>query len=447
MELWRALGVRRHETVALVGGGGKTTAMFRLGRELAAQGRRVILTTTTHLGLHQVTQAPHVTLTAPHRLEGLPTVSPLLITGPPGPPLKVTGLPPELVDRLAELSAEVVVNEADGARTLPFKAPAEHEPVIPPGTTLVVPVVGVDVIGQPLDAAHVHRPGRVTALSGASHGRPVTPEVVAAVLGHPQGGLKGVPDQARVVVLVNKVEGEARQRTARRLADLLLGCPRIEAVVAGAVQVEPPALWVRQRVAVVVLAAGESRRFGALKQLAPWGEGTLLTHAVEVALASQADRVVVVLGCQAEACRAALVHRGLVERGGARLELVVNSRWAEGQSTSVRAGLAALSARCGAAVFHLADQPAVTPAVLDALIARHAATRAPVVWPAYEGRRGNPVLFDRVTFPALRRLTGDVGGREVLRAWADQGEEVAVGEAGVLLDVDTPRDWAASRET
>jgi molybdenum cofactor cytidylyltransferase len=122
--------------------------------------------------------------------------------------------------------------------------------------------------------------------------------------------------------------------------------------------------------------------------------------------------------------------------------VVVNPDWAEGQSTSVRAGLDALPENVGAVLFHLTDLPYVTPAVLEALIERHAATLVPVVWPEYEGRRGNPVLFDRVAFPELREVRGDVGGKPVLQAYARAGtvERVAVDEPGVLLDIDSPRD-------
>jgi molybdenum cofactor cytidylyltransferase len=437
LELFRALRVQRGEVIALVGGGGKTSAMLRLGDELAGQGWRVVSTTSTHLGAEQVALVPHAIvqganlrpLTRPHTL----------LVGPINPQTnKASGLDPALIDRLPGLlGADVLINEADGARALPFKAPAEHEPVITPGTTLVVPVVGVDAIGRALDERHVHRPERVMALTGAERGQPVTPAMMAAVLTHPQGGLKGAPPQARVVVLVNKVHTDQELEAARRLADLLLETPRIEAVVIGAVRETEPVRLVRGRVAVVVLAAGESRRFGRLKQLLPWGEGgTLLTLAADVALASRARPALVVLGCRAADCRAALGQRPLT--------LVLNPNWAEGQSTSVRAGLSALPDNVSAVIFHLADLPGVTPEVLEALIERHAATLSPVVWPEYQGQRGNPVLLDRVAFSALQELTGDVGARPVIMAFARAGavERVALDEPGVLRDIDSPQDLA-----
>lgn len=445
MNLSHALRIRRKEVVALVGGGGKTSAMFRLGDELAARGWRVIMTTSTHIGADQATGAPHVIrllheLPLPAKKRILAQAadrSPVLVVGAINPQTnKAEGLASTVIDMLtAATGVDAVIVEADGARTLPFKAPADHEPVIPDSTTLVVPVVGIDVVGQPLDDVHVHRPGRVAALTGAVEGRPVALEHIAQVLTHMQGGLKGVPERSRVVPLVNKAETPAQQVTARALADLLLRAPRIEAVAIGAMQSDDPVHTVQGRVAAIVLAAGESRRFGRLKQLLPWGDDdTLLGHAVDVALASRAQPVVVVLGCRADACRQAVASRPV--------QVVLNPNWMEGQSGSLRAGLASLPSNVSAALFHLADQPQVTPAVMDALIERHANTLAPVVFPEYQGRRGNPVLFDRVTFSELERLSGDTGGRPVLMAYdrAGQVQHVTVDEPGVLLDIDVPAD-------
>jgi molybdenum cofactor cytidylyltransferase len=186
-------------------------------------------------------------------------------------------------------------------------------------------------------------------------------------------------------------------------------------------------------VAAVVLAAGGATRFGKLKQLLPWGSGTLLTQVVDTALASSARPVVVVLGAQAEACRVALGRRPV--------QVVLNPAWAQGQSTSVQAALAALPPHIHAALFLLADQPAVQRSTLEALIARYRITRAPLVWPEFQGQRGNPVLFDRRLFPELEALRGDVGGRVVLQAHVAEAERVPVSDAGILIDIDTPNDY------
>jgi molybdenum cofactor cytidylyltransferase len=444
MNLSHAFRLQSKEVVALVGGGGKTTAMFRLASELTAQGKRVVTTTTTRIFAAQIALAPqHLIHPAEQPADellsrlsrALAAQSHVLVVGVPDYQAgKAFGVDPAVAEAIAGLpEVDAVLVEADGSRMRPFKAPAEHEPVVPMCTTLLVPVVGVDALGRPLTDEHVHRAERVAALAGVAPGVAVTPEIVAAVLAHPQGGLKGLPPGARAVPLVNKVESAAEGAAARDLAGRLLAHPQIDSVVVGAAGRADPAAEVYGRVAAVVLAAGGAERFGATKQLLPWAGGTLLSHAVDVALASQAGPVVVVLGHQADVCRAALGDRPVM--------VVHNMDWEQGQSTSVKAGLAALPATIGAALFLLADQPGVTPAVVDALIERHRATLAPVVWPEYEGRRGNPVLFDRATFPDFMRLSGDVGGRPVLQAYAGRAERVSVADPGVLVDVDTPGDY------
>ena len=140
-----------------------------------------------------------------------------------------------------------LLNEADGSRMRPFKAPAAHEPVIPPETTLVLIVVGADVFGQTLDDAHVHRPELVSKLSGAAIGAPISPDVVARVLAHEDGGRKGAPPHARVIAMINKVESLADPAPARETAERLLREPAIESVVLANARGADPVLEVYAR--------------------------------------------------------------------------------------------------------------------------------------------------------------------------------------------------------
>jgi molybdenum cofactor cytidylyltransferase len=247
-----ALGMKRDEVVALVGGGGKSTAMFRLAREMVERGGHAITTTTTKIFAAQIALSPaHVLAAAvsPARLAAaLAAHRQVLVVGGTDPTTgKADGVPLDLFRRLRAWCPEAcLLNEADGSRMRPFKAPAGHEPVIPPETTLVVPVVGADVLGAPLDADHVHRPELVAALSGAAPGAPITPEVVARVVAHPAGGRKGA-GQARIVVLINKVETLSDRRPARETAERLLGEPAIESVVLAALRASDPVLEVYTR--------------------------------------------------------------------------------------------------------------------------------------------------------------------------------------------------------
>ncbi|MGQ9667872.1 MAG: HAD-IIA family hydrolase, partial [Anaerolineae bacterium] len=144
--------------------------------------------------------------------------------------------------------------------------------------------------------------------------------------------------------------------------------------------------------------------------------------------------VVVVLGAFASEMRAALAGREVL--------LVKNERWPEGMSTSVKAGLEALCPEAAAALFVLGDQPGLRTSHINALLEAFAGTPADIVYPTFGGQRGNPVLFARRTFPALQELAGDQGGRVLITSGRFHALAVEMGNAGVLMDIDTPEDWA-----
>lgn len=203
--------------------------------------------------------------------------------------------------------------------------------------------------------------------------------------------------------------------------------PQTGGSVSGSETPSPP-------VAAVILAAGGSTRMGELKQLLPIGGQPMVRRTAAAVCAAGLAQVVVVVGAQAEAVEAAL--------DGLPLDLVRNPAWAEGMSTSLRAGLAALRPEIQAALVVLADQPYLTPAVLTALVERYRAGGAPIVAPVYRGRRGNPVLWDRALFAELAAAEGDRGGRLLLLHYEAQLDLLELDDPAVLLDVDTRRDYA-----
>jgi len=253
LKLADALDVTGDDIVAVVGGGGKTTAMFRLACEMVEKGERAITTTTTRIFAAQIALAPaHVPAANATResvLAALAAHRQVLVIGATNPGTgKADGISLDLFRRLRTWCPGVcILNEADGSRMRPFKAPAEHEPVIPVETTLVVAVVGADVFGKTLDADHVHRPELVGSLSGASLGTRITPEIVARVLAHPEGGRKGVPVGARLVVLINKVESLPDRARARETAERLLRKPAIQSVLLTTLREEEPVLELCKR--------------------------------------------------------------------------------------------------------------------------------------------------------------------------------------------------------
>ena len=145
--------------------------------------------------------------------------------------------------RIAVLpEVDYLLIEADGSRERPFKAPAAHESVIPDWSTLVIPVVGLDALGQPLGVGCVHRPEIVAQLAGCLLGTPITPAMIAAIIGHPQGGCKNAPANARIVPFLNKADMMSLAAAGRQIAEMLLQAPWIEHVLIGAVATADP-VW------------------------------------------------------------------------------------------------------------------------------------------------------------------------------------------------------------
>jgi molybdenum cofactor cytidylyltransferase len=187
------------------------------------------------------------------------------------------------------------------------------------------------------------------------------------------------------------------------------------------------------RVGVILLAAGNSTRMGRPKQLLSHRGSTLLRHAAAVALETGFTPVVVVLGAEAEACRAALA--------GLPIQPVVNHAWREGMGTSLRTGIAELirlAPQLDAVLILLHDQPRVTARRLRELVAA-CTPAACAVASAYDETLGVPALFARELFADLVALSEDQGARRLLQAHRERVIPFDFPEAA--HDIDTPDDY------
>jgi molybdenum cofactor cytidylyltransferase len=441
MRLNQALRLNRSTRLALVGAGGKTTALFQAARQMAAEAGDlpVLISATTHLGSWQLEQASqHFIIQEKSQLTSLEDELPsgcLLFTGPPAEDQRAAGLSEDSLAELNRIAARhhlPVLLEADGSRQRPLKAPAEHEPAIPGWINLVVVVAGLAALGQPLEPQWVHRPERFGQLAGLAAGQVITNEHVARLMTAQLGGLKNIPAGARRVALLNQADTPELQARGQELArwimpayDAVLICSLLAPFEAEAV------LAAHERVAGIVLAGGEASRFGQLKQLLPWQGEPLVRRAARTALEAGLSPVVVVSGAQAAMVEAAV--------SDLPVQIARNPDWAAGQSTSVVTGVRALPPQTGAAIFLLADQPQVSTTLLRSLVEERAVSLPAILAPLVNGQRSNPVLFDRQTFPDLLELTGDTGGRALFSryrvAWLPWHNSEP------LTDIDTPQDY------
>lgn len=244
MNLLQALNPKTPLCTAIVGAGGKTSAMAALARQ--ADGP-VWVTTTAHLGTDQTGFADLHCM-----LETEKDINPVLwlrqkvtlLTGAVtsddrlhSPALELL----ELIHQAAERDAVHLVFEADGSRSIPLKAPGDHEPPIPAWTRQVIVVVGASALGNPLNEQTVFRAGRYADLTGLQEGETITIESVRDMLLHPLGGLKNIPAGAQKAVLFNQAEDSVTQGIIQYIVpDLLAG--GYDRVIVGGVKHAPDSL-------------------------------------------------------------------------------------------------------------------------------------------------------------------------------------------------------------
>jgi molybdenum cofactor cytidylyltransferase len=435
------------QEIAFVGSGGKTTAIFRLARELPSP---IIVTATTHLHVDQVRLADiHLIAEKLDDIAGLEENlhGVILVTGSQNGD-RVVGINDHILFRLHEISTShnlPLLIEADGSRQRPLKAPADHEPLLPKFIKTVVVVTALTGLGKSLSEQFVHRPDIFSRLGNLTLSDTISPESIVRVLSHPAGGLKNIPAGARRISLLNQADTPELKAQAKGMAEQLLSS--FQAVIIASLN--PQSTIPNQQhqihavyepVAGIILAAGGSSRFGQPKPMLDWHGKPFVRAVAETALAAGLSPVVVVTGAHAQAVESAIHDLPLT--------IHHNLDWQSGQSSSIRTGLAGQPLltggrvglrNVGSAIFLLADQPQVTPTVLRALSEEHAQTLAPIVAPLVQGQRTNPVLFDRLTFPDLMSLNGDIGGRALFNkyphgylTWQDES---------LLFDVDTPEEY------
>jgi molybdenum cofactor cytidylyltransferase len=181
----------------------------------------------------------------------------------------------------------------------------------------------------------------------------------------------------------------------------------------------------------IILAAGDSSRFGEPKQLLLWKGEPLIKHVVRSAINAGLSPVVVVVGSSANDVQAAIKET--------HMRIVNNTQWMEGMSTSIKTGLSTMTGEVGGVVFMQADQPQIPSGLIKSMVEAHQSSLNSIIAPQIGGQRGNPVLFDADTFPDLLAIEGDVGGRALFSRYPV--EWLIWHDPKLLLDIDSPEDY------
>lgn len=431
--LAQALRADESNCIAFVGSGGKTAALFQLARQLTPP---VIVAATSHLGTWQIALADkHLIVNDANELANLEKDlnGVVLITGA----IDGARTKPASNDALDSIRSFCaghsipLLIEADGSRQKPLKGWADHEPPIPAFADHVVQVAGLSGLGKSLTDEYVHRPELFSKLSGIQPNTPIETGGLVNALLHSNGARKNFPRAARRTILLNQADTPELQASGRGMAkQLLTGFD--SALIADLKQNKIHAA--HERIAAIILAAGESSRFGKPKQLLDWKGEPFARAVAKKAMEAGLSPVLLVAGAHKDEIAETV--------NDLNVTLVENANYKEGQSASIRAGIHALratDANAGAAIFLLVDQPQITASVLQALVEKHAEGLYSIVAPLVMDRRANPVLWDRRTFDDLLALKGDVGGRAVFHK--HRVEYLPWHDDRLLLDVDTPEHY------
>ena len=231
--------------IAIVGAGGKTTTMYTLAGELAQRGKRVITTTTTQIFFPRPGETDTL-IVAAETSALLKLVSAALkqhhrvtVAAAPSGSTKLAGLGPEQpYELLVKSGADAVIVEADGAHHRMIKAPAEHEPVVPPQTNVALLMMSAGALNQPLNAQVAHRPEHVAGVAGINLGDRLTPSAIAQLMTSDQGAFKNIPQTAATYLLITHAT-----MTSREAMQELISLVRLSPRIAGVLSSTYPGEW------------------------------------------------------------------------------------------------------------------------------------------------------------------------------------------------------------
>ncbi len=448
LQLKSVLGITEKEIVSIYGAGGKTSLLYLLASELSGSGNKVVVTTTT-----KIFQNPNIPLVLTPRLSEAKAKlqrlllgrNPLILAENLYPGGKLKGIDPSWPGRLIEQPGLFcILGECDGAAGRSLKGYASFEPVLPPDSSIILPVLGLSGLGAPLNSKQVHRPEQFSQMVGIKMGETVRVEhLIRSLKWMVELGRRQAP-RARVVPVLNQADLVSDIGVIKQIAGAVAGDPDLQHIIFAAARKPAPVKFIFNlisgqavpRVSCVVLAAGFSRRMGSDKLALELGGTTVLQQTLQNIARSGISETILVINPGATGLKASLSKYNL--------KFAVNKRSFLGISTSLQAGLSQVAPTSQGVIFALGDQPLISARVFDNLLENYRRRLPLAVFPTCRGCRGNPVLFDRRTWPLLMELEGDRGGSQLLsRLPAEELLPVEMEMPEILVDLDTPGDYEA----
>ncbi|MBC9785113.1 putative selenium-dependent hydroxylase accessory protein YqeC [Heliobacterium chlorum] len=437
--------------VALVGGGGKTTLLYALGRYLHQSGKRVLLSTTTKMYPPEPGQASLWLGSEP------PPRDSLCLWGKGiSPEGKVEGLDAGLFSTL-KTDYDVILVEADGSRGLPLKFWGQGEPVLPSGVTDIFCLASLQAFAKPVPEV-LHRAERADEYFALPeqvdrelwnalrqyHERTlrqlVDDGVRVRLIDHGALDLwRKVCDESYSAYLWSEEDGCFDQKSIRRTGKRTKQRIEIRKAKRFSRRWDSKGTVTKGEreisIAAVVLAAGQASRFGGGKLRAPLAGRPLLAWTLRLINSIPFSLRLVVTGAD-------FGIEELAKKYG--YTAVTNQDWQKGMGTSLATGVQALlSSRSekeiDGVLFFLGDMPLIQRKTVSYLLQQIRSAKPDIAYPTYRGKKGHPVYFQRQCFSELASLSGNEGGRQLMAQFSNQ-LTVPVDDKGVLTDVDSQKE-------
>lgn len=449
LSLLQSLKVDNNTIASFYGAGGKTSLLLKLASEITESGNKVLITTTTKmfapegLPLFSLDKTQDIFSTLNEHYKENSTAVLCECKMPDG---KLCGIDPELVKQLQNRFKIAILVEADGSKGRPLKGYRNNEPVIPSNSNLIIAVIGADAIGANLDDQYIHRIEEfIKAIPAAQKVTAVTEDIIAeAFIKMARLGLAQAAD-SRLVFILNKADLLKRfDHTALKLLPLLKQANINEGMLllTEAKNNNPvqgffmhDVSTIEPGVSCVILAAGESRRMGMDKLMMDL-KGTSMLESTLQNICDAGIKDIIIVVQPGSYWSRSLNHK--------KYKIVENHNYKLGMAESVKTGLSSVEVNSQGVIFALADQPLIPSSVYRALVNYYSNNLDLITCPIYKGQRGNPVLFDRRTWPLMQQLSGDRGGRGLLETIPERNiGYLETDNEAVLIDIDTPKDYEA----
>lgn len=423
----------KKELISFVGGGGKTSSIFKLAHELKNENKKVLVTTTTKIFVPEPKDFNELIIS--HQNRDLNKIRPLkgsiTVWGEGIQDEKILGIPLDFIDEIFRSGLfDYILVEADGAQRKPIKAPASYEPVIPSSTSKMVGVIGLSALHKDIEK-EVFRTEIFRKLCGDS--KILTLDQIFRLIIASEGLFKNTPFGCEKYLFLNQVEDENLKKAAQEIVNMLNGAGfNLDGVIIGSLKKEKfyPCLH-RQYISGIIMAAGFSRRMGQDKLLLRLNNGLFLVEKViKEAVSSDLNEIILIY------------QNPDVQKIGEKygVKTVFNPEPFKGQSASVKIGVKASHSKTDGYMFLPADMPFIDNELINKVVAAFKSSTFPIVIPFYNNMPGMPAIFSAALGSKLLNLTGDEGGRSIIRQNPEHVKKININETFKGIDIDTQEE-------